>query len=374
MSAAGLNLAVVGATGQVGSVVRRLLAERNVPVASMRYFASTRSAGSTLPWDGRVHTDGGDNTPAQIVVEDLADPNLDLHGVDVAVFSAGGGTSREHAPRFAAAGAIVVDNSSAWRMDDRVPLVVSEVNPETLSWATAPNGIGIVANPNCTTMAALPALKALHDVAGLQRLVVATYQAVSGSGISGVAELADQVRAVVDVGSAPGGDGAPRVEDLALDSSAVTFPQPVNYTHPIAFNVVPFAGDLVADGSLETSEEQKLRFESRKILDIPDLAVAGTCVRVPVFTGHALAVHAEFSHPITPKQAHAILSDAPGVVLTDIPTPLDCAGTDPTYVGRIRSDQSVPDGRGLILFIVGDNLRKGAALNAVQIVEQLARR
>ncbi|CAN5435367.1 aspartate-semialdehyde dehydrogenase [soil metagenome] len=376
----GLHLAVVGATGQVGTVMRRLLAERDVPVASMRYFASARSAGSTLPWHGRTAQGQPGSAPMQIVVEDLGEPDVDLSGIDVALFSAGGGTSREHAPRFAATGAIVVDNSSAWRMDDRVPLVVSEANPEALAQASREPGIRIVANPNCTTMAAIPALKALHDVAGLQRLTVATYQAVSGSGLSGVAELAEQVRAAVPAQapeaekSALGGESMPRLEVLAHDGTAVDFPQPVNYTHPIAFNVVPFAGDLVADGSLETSEEQKLRFESRKILGLPELAVAGTCVRVPVFTGHALAVHAEFDRSITPQQAREVLADAPGVVLADIPTPLDCAGTDPTYVGRIRSDQSVPGGRGLILFIVGDNLRKGAALNAVQIVELLALR
>ncbi len=378
MSIEGLNLAVVGATGQVGSVVRRLLAERDVPVASMRFFASARSAGSTLPWDGRSPTDGAGNRPAQIVVEDLGDPNLDLRGIDVAVFSAGGETSREHAPRFAAVGAIVVDNSSAWRMDERVPLVVSEVNPEALALAQSIEGIGIVANPNCTTMAAMPALKVLHDAAGLQRLTVATYQAVSGSGLSGVAELAGQVRATTTPEGASGPQGergdSPTIEALTHDGSAVTFPAPMNYTNPIAFNVVPYAGDLVEDGSFETSEEQKLRNESRKILDLPELAVAGTCVRVPVFTGHALAVHAEFSEPISADQARELLTGAPGVVLLNVPTPLDAAGTDPTYVGRIRADQSVPDGRGLILFIVGDNLRKGAALNAVQVVERLALR
>ncbi len=358
---AGAHLAVVGATGQVGTVMRRLLAQRDVPVASVRYFASARSAGTELPWEGRWDNAPYAGTPRQILVEDLGDLDVDLSGIDIAVFSAGGDTSKEHAPRFAEAGAIVVDNSSAWRMDDRVPLVVSEVNPEALEQAKADGGIGIVANPNCTTMAAMPALRALHDVAGLQRLIVSTYQAVSGSGLSGVTELAGQVRAGVDG----------NMESLAHDGMAISLPEPAVYTDPIAFNVIPYAGDLVEDGSLETSEEQKLRFESRKILGLPDLAVAGTCVRVPVFSGHSLAVHAEFAEPITPAQARAVLQDAPGVVLSDIPTPLMGAGQDPTYVGRIRADQSVPDGRGLVMFIVGDNLRKGAALNAIQIVETL---
>ncbi len=360
----GITVAVVGATGQVGTVMRRLLVERDVAIKAVRYFASARSAGTELAWEGRWNNEPYAGTPRQIVVESLADLTVDLSGIDVAVFSAGGGTSKEHAPRFAEAGAIVVDNSSAWRMDDRVPLVVSEVNPEALDQAQGAGGIGIVANPNCTTMAAMPAIKALHDVAGLQRLIVSTYQAVSGSGVAGVAELANQSRAAV------GGD----LESLALGSTGVTLPEPGVYTDPIAFNVIPYAGDLVDDGSLETAEEQKLRFESRKILGLPNLAVAGTCVRVPVFSGHSLAVHAEFAKPISAKQATEILAKARGVVLTDIPTPFKGAGQDPTYVGRIRADQSVPGGRGLVMFIVGDNLRKGAALNAVQIVEALISR
>jgi aspartate-semialdehyde dehydrogenase len=214
-------------------------------------------------------------------------------------------------------------------------------------------------------MAAMPALKALHDVAGLRRLVVSTYQAVSGSGVAGVAELASQVRAGADADS---------LESLAHDGESLELPSPGTYVAPIAFNVIAQAGDLVDDGSGETNEEQKLRSESRKILGLPGLPVAGTCVRVPVFTGHSLAVHAEFAEPLSPQQAREILERAPGVVLRDVPTPLTAAGTDPTYVGRLRSDQSVPDGRGLAFFVVGDNLRKGAALNAVQIVEALVAR
>ena len=336
------TLAVVGATGQVGRVMRTLLEERNVDVDNVRFFASARSAGKVLPFRGK-----------DVVVEDVA--NADLSGIDVAVFSAGGGASLEYAPKFAAAGAVVVDNSSAWRKDPDVPLVVSEVNPHAIK--DRPKGI--VANPNCTTMAAMPVLKPLHDRYGLTRLVVSSYQAVSGSGLAGVKELEGQVRSAVEQD----------VAKLAVDGSAVDLPEPSVYVAPIAFDVVALAGKIVDDGSEETDEEQKLRNESRKILEAPDLAVSGTCVRVPVFSGHGLAVNAEFANPVTPDEARAILADAPGVELDDVPTPLRAAGTDPCYVGRIRTDQSVPDGRGLAMFIVGDNLRKGAALNAIQLAE-----
>lgn len=336
------TLAVVGATGQVGRVMRTLLEERNVDVDDVRFFASARSAGKVLPFRGK-----------DVVVEDVA--TADLSGIDVAVFSAGGGTSLEYAPKFAAAGAVVVDNSSAWRKDPDVPLVVSEVNPHAIK--DRPKGI--VANPNCTTMAAMPVLKPLHDRYGLTRLVVSSYQAVSGSGLAGVKELEGQVRSAVEQD----------VAKLAVDGSAVDLPEPSVYVAPIAFDVVALAGKIVDDGSEETDEEQKLRNESRKILEAPDLAVSGTCVRVPVFSGHGLAVNAEFANPVTPDEARAILADAPGVELDDVPTPLRAAGTDPCYVGRIRTDQSAPDGRGLAMFIVGDNLRKGAALNAIQLAE-----
>jgi len=344
---AGVNLAVVGATGQVGAVMRRLLEERDFPVASIRYFASARSAGRTLPWKGQ-----------DIVVEDVA--TADLSGIDIALFSAGGATSREHAPRFAAAGALVVDNSSAFRKDPQVPLVVAEVNPEALQDIP----LGIVANPNCTTMAAMPTLKVLHEEAGLTRLVVSTYQAVSGSGLAGVRELDTQVRSAVEQDTTA----------LVHDGAAVTVPDPQTYVAPIAFNVVALAGSILDDGSEETDEEQKLRNESRKILGLPSLAVSGTCVRVPVFTGHSLAVNAEFERPITPERARELLAGAPGVTLADVPTPLAAAGADDTLVGRIRQDQSVEGGRGLALFVVGDNLRKGAALNTIQIAEILAER
>ena len=339
-----MKVGIVGATGQVGGVMRRVLAERDFPVDEIRYFASARSAGTTLPWRG-----------VDVVVEDAetADPS----GLDIALFSAGKAASRELAPRFAAAGVTVIDNSSAWRMDPDVPLVVSEVNPGEVRHATK----GIIANPNCTTMAAMPVLKPLHDEAGLVRLVASTYQAVSGAGLSAVEEFDRQVR-----------DTWSEAASLTHDGTAVKFPEPAKFAAPIAFNVLPLAGSIVDDGSYETDEEQKLRGESRKILDIPDLLVSGTCVRVPVFTGHSLSINAEFARPLSVERAKQVLRDAPGVALTDVPTPLQAAGTDPSYVGRIRQDPGVPDGRGVVLFVSNDNLRKGAALNAVQIAELVA--
>ncbi len=345
-STAGIHIGVVGATGQVGAVVRRLLEERDFPVASIRYFASARSAGTALPWKD-----------TDVVVEDAttADPT----GLDVAIFSAGATLSKAQAPRFAAAGVTVIDNSSGWRMDPEVPLVVSEVNPEAINRATK----GIIANPNCTTMAAMPVLKVLHDEAGLERLVVSTYQAVSGSGLVGAEELAGQARAAVQDDN---------FLQLVHDGQAVTMPEPAVYARPIAFDVIPLAGSIVDDGEFETDEEKKLRNESRKILDLPELRVSGTCVRVPVFTGHSLSVNAEFSRPLSVARAQELLATAPGVQLTDVPTPLQAAGQDPSFVGRIRQDHSAPEGRGLVLFISNDNLRKGAALNAVQIAELVA--
>ncbi|MFE7189699.1 aspartate-semialdehyde dehydrogenase [Kitasatospora sp. NPDC057541] len=337
-----MKIGIVGATGQVGGVVREILAERNLPVEQLRLFASARSAGRTLPWQG-----------TEVTVEDAA--TADYTGLDIVIFSAGGATSKALAPKVAAAGAVVIDNSSAWRRDPEVPLVVSEVNPE----AIADRPKGIIANPNCTTMAAMPVLRPLHDEAGLAALVVSTYQAVSGSGVAGVAELQDQAAKVVDGAAA-----------LAHDGSAVEFPEPKVYQRPIAFNVVPLAGSIVEDGSNETDEEQKLRHESRKILGIPELKVAGTCVRVPVFSGHSLQINARFERPISPERAVELLAGAPGVELSDIPTPLQAAGQDPSYVGRIRVDETVEN--GLSLFISNDNLRKGAALNAVQLAELVA--
>jgi aspartate-semialdehyde dehydrogenase len=339
-----LNVGVVGATGQVGTVMRALLDERDFPLAELRLFASARSAGSRLRWRDR-----------EITVEDAE--TADVSGLDIALFSAGAAASLVLAPRYAGAGAVVVDNSSAWRMDPDVPLVVSEVNGAAIADARK----GIIANPNCTTMAAMPVLKPLHDEAILVRLVASTYQAVSGSGGAGVDELDKQVRQVVD-----------RATELVHDGSSVPFPTPEKYVAPIAFNVLPMAGSLVADGSFETDEEQKLRNESRKILDIPDLLVSGTCVRVPVFTGHSLSLNAEFQRSLSVQRALELLGSAPGVVVTEVPTPLTAAGRDPSYVGRVRQDPGVPDGRGLALFVSSDNLRKGAALNAVQIAELVA--
>jgi aspartate-semialdehyde dehydrogenase len=345
MSSTGVRIGVVGATGQVGAVVRRLLEERNFPVAEIRYFASARSAGTTLPWKG-----------VDVVVEEAetADPS----GLDIAIFSAGATTSKAQAPRFAAAGVLVIDNSSGFRMDPDVPLVVSEVNPHAIKLATK----GIIANPNCTTMAAMPVLKVLHEEAGLQRLIISTYQAVSGAGLKGGEELLAQARVAVE-GDALG---------LVHDGGAVDFPTASTFPKTIAFDVIPQAGTFVDDGLFETDEEKKLRNESRKILELPDLLVSGICVRVPVFTGHSLAINAEFASPLSVARAKELLADAPGVTYTDVPTPLEAAGQDPSFVGRLRQDEGVPDGRGLAMFISNDNLRKGAALNAVQIAELVA--
>jgi aspartate-semialdehyde dehydrogenase len=342
----GLSVGVVGATGQVGTVMRRLLDERNLSMREIRFFATARSAGKTLSYRGH-----------DVVVEDIA--TADPAGLDVALFSAGATGSKAHAPRFAEAGCLVVDNSSEWRMDPDVPLVVSEVNPHAIDEAVK----GIIANPNCTTMAAMPVMKVLHGAAGLTKMVVTTFQAVSGSGLAGAEELISQVTAAVDQGN---------LIDLVEDGAAITFPAPVKYVRTIAFDVIPLAGSVVDDGSNETDEEKKLRNESRKILELPGLLVSGTCVRVPVFTGHSLSVNAEFERPITPDEARALLAGAPGVQLEEVPTPLQAAGADPTFVGRFRQDETVDDGRGLAFFLSNDNLRKGAALNAVQIAEIIA--
>lgn len=344
-TSAGIHLGVVGATGQVGAVVRRLLAERDFPIASIRFFASARSAGTTIDFRGEP-----------ITVEDasVADPS----GLDVAIFSAGATMSRVQAPRFAEAGVLVIDNSSAWRMDPEIPLVVSEVNPHAMDEAVK----GIIANPNCTTMAAMPVMKVLDAEAGLTRLIVSTYQAVSGAGLAGGEELLEQASAAV----------AQDAINLVHDGGAVELPAPNKFPKNIAFNVVPLAGSIVDDGLNETDEEKKLRNESRKILELPELLVSGTCVRVPVFTGHSLSINAEFARPLSPERARELLAGAPGVQLMDVPTPLDAAGADPSLVGRIRADEGAPEGRGLALFISNDNLRKGAALNAVQLAELAA--
>jgi aspartate-semialdehyde dehydrogenase len=333
-----VDVGIVGATGQVGGVMRAVLAERGFPVTRMRYFASARSAGRHLPWAGE-----------HVEVEDAE--KADYRGLAVALFSAGGAASKRLAPRVAEAGAFVIDNSSAWRMDPEVPLVVPEVNAGALD--STPKGI--VANPNCTTMVGMPALKALHDAAGLRRVVVSTYQSVSGAGLKGVDELAEQVAKVGEQSA-----------NLTFDGTAVEFPEANVFPGPIAFNVLPHAGDFVDD---ETNEEKKWRDESRKILGIPDLPVICTCVRVPVFTGHSMSINADFARDLPPAEAIALLREAPGVELADVPTPLAAAGIDPTLVGRIRRDPTSE--HGLALFLSGDNLRKGAALNAVQIAEAL---
>ena len=335
----GMRVGIVGATGLVGELMRASLAERHFPVRSLRLFASARSAGRHLPWRDE-----------QVVVEDAS--TADYSGLDVVFFSAGADTSRALAPVVAAAGATVIDNSSAWRMDPDVPLVVAEVNPQTLR--AIPKRI--VANPNCTTMAAMPVLKPLHDAARLKRFVASTYQAVSGAGVAGVEELLGQVQ-----------HAAPESARLVSDGGAVQFPQVRKWPVPIAFNVVPFNYRVVEDGY--TDEEIKLRDESRKILDIPNLPVAGTCVRVPVYTGHSLSIHAEFEKSLSVDAALDLLRRAPGVVVTDVPNPLAATGGDPVLVGRVRRDPTVE--HGLVLFVSSDNLRKGAALNAVQIAEVL---
>ena len=334
-----LNVGIVGATGMVGELMRTILAERGFPVGALRLFASARSAGKRRAWQ-----DG------EIVVEDAA--TADYAGLDVVFFSAGASTARALAPVVAAQGAVVIDNSSAWRGDPKVPLVVAEVNAGAL--AGLPRGI--VANPNCTTMAAMPVLKPLHEAAGLRRLVVSTYQAVSGAGLAGVDELEGQL--------SEAGIGATA---LVHDGAAVNFGAGAKWAVPIAFNVVPFNYRVVENGYSE--EEIKLRDESRKILGLPDLPVSGTCVRVPVFTGHSLSINAEFDRPLPVARAMALLAKAPGVALSEVPNPLQATGRDAVFVGRVRPDPTVR--HGLALFVSGDNLRKGAALNAVQIAEQL---
>ncbi len=338
----GVNVAVLGATGQVGMVMRRILAERSFPVKDLRFMASAHSAGQVLNFEG-----------VDITVEDVA--KADLSNIDIAIFSAGGGTSKVWAPKFAEAGAYVIDNSSQWRMHDDVPLVVAEVNPEDLNEVPS----HIIANPNCSTMAVMPPLKALSDAFGLKKLIASSYQAVSGAGRNGVLQLMNEAQAAVEQGE----------DKLVFDGEAIDFPEPTKVVRTIAFNAVPFIGALVDDGSEETDEEQKLRNESRKILHLPNLLASCTCVRIGVFTSHGMSLNCEFEKDVTPDMACEVLKDAPGVELNDIPTPQLATGKDPSYVGRIRQDQAVEGLKGLSLFVTNDNLRKGAALNAVQIAE-----
>lgn len=332
------TVAVLGATGAVGRTMLAILAERHFPADSLRLAASERSAGQTV-----------DTYMGEVVVEDLA--SMDPSGVDVALFSAGGDRSREHAPRFAEAGAVVVDNSSAFRMDPTVPLVVTGVNDEV-----AESHRGIIANPNCTTMTLMVAAGPLHQAAGLRSIVATSYQAVSGSGQQGVTELLEQ-------------QGLLGSNVEALMTGGWTDPGTSVYERPIAFNVLPFAGNEVDGGY--TDEEMKLVNESRKILDIPELAVEPTCVRVPVLVGHGVSARLLFQRPMSVDEAMSVLSAAPGVELWKdrTPTPLDSVGRDEILAGRIRETVSTPG--GINLWVVGDNLRKGAALNAVQIAELL---
>jgi len=333
-----LTVAVVGATGVVGRTMVAVLGERDFPVSELRLLASGRSAGRTVDVRGR-----------SIEIQEAVGEAFD--GVDIALFSAGAETSRELAPQAVARGATVIDNSSAWRMDANVPLVVSEVNPDDLAWHE-----GIIANPNCSTMQLAPVLMALRDTVGLERVVVDTYQSVSGTGAEAIAELEGQIRAHVA--------GEPKQAGV--------------YPHPIAFNALPEIDVFLDNGY--TKEEWKLVTESRKILHLPDLRISCTAVRVPVFVSHSEAVHVETRDPITPERARRLFGDVDGVVVNDDPAthgyPLatDAAGRDEIFVGRVRQDPSIPGDRGLAFWVVSDNLRKGAATNAVQLAEELIRR
>ena len=345
-----MHVAVVGATGQVGGVMLDVLAERDFPVTSLRLFASSRSAGREMSWNGRSNASEG------IAVEDLA--TADFSGIDIALLSAGKTASLAFAPKIAESGAVVIDNSSAWRMDPKVPLVVADVNDHAIS-ADSSNSGCIIANPNCTTMVAMMALKPLHDLAGLQSFSVSTYQACSGAGLAGVAELDEHLKA-----------GVEEAAGLAFDNSAVSFPPAEVFADNVAFNVLPMCGSFADDASGETDEEQKFRNESRKILELPELEVVPTCVRVPVFTGHSMTINASFARSVSPEAAAEKLADSPGVKVCEQPTPIAATGADETLVGRIRQSGE----NSLVFFLSGDNLRKGAALNAVQIAEFIANR
>jgi aspartate-semialdehyde dehydrogenase len=336
----GYRVAVVGATGAVGTLMLEVVRRSSLPVRELVPFASARSEGRMLDLA---------DAPVRVLAEDT------IEGFDLALFSAGGSTSREWAPRFVAAGAVVVDNSSAWRMHDDVPLVVSEVNPAALD-----DHQGLVANPNCTTMVAMLPLKALHDVFGLRTLVATSYQAAGGAGQKGIDELAAQIGPVgEDVDQLINdGDAARRKVEHSIHEDT------------LAFNVVPLLGKLGEEGY--TDEELKLQNESRKILDIPDLAVSPTCVRVPVMVGHSIACRAGFERPVDLDRAMEALRAFPNLVVQEAPTPLEWAGRDEVAVGRVRLD--LVDPSVLNLFVVGDNLLKGAALNTVQIAERLHER
>jgi aspartate-semialdehyde dehydrogenase len=320
------RVAVVGATGVVGRTMLSLLAQREFPATEIVPFASVRSAG--LKVDG-----------LQVRV---LDDDADLSGFDIALFSAGAGASRQWAPRFVDQGAVVIDNSSAFRRDPEVPLVVSEVNQHALA-----RHHGLIANPNCSTMQLMVALAPIHRAVGIERLVVATYQSVSGTGQKALAELEAQSRAALD---------------------GTEMPAPVVYADHVAFNVIGAAG-LFIDGDDHTDEERKMMFETRKILEDESIGIAVTCVRVPVRISHSEAVNIQTREPLSAQQARELLADAPGLILEDVPSPLRATGRDEVFVGRIRGDESHP--RALSMWVVSDNLRKGAATNAVQIAELL---
>jgi aspartate-semialdehyde dehydrogenase len=332
------TVAVIGATGLVGRTMLRVLVERGFPAREIRALASARSAGSEVHVDGRSFT----------VAEATADA---FDGVDICLFSAGGDLSLSLAPLAVERGAVVIDNSSAWRMEAEVPLVVSQVNPEDLGWHR-----GIIANPNCSTMQLAPLLAALRDAVGLRRVIVDTYQSVSGTGSEAIEEMEGQVRAHVE--------GKKPVASV--------------YPHPIAFNALPEIDVFMDDGY--TKEEWKIVAESRKILHLPDLALSCTAVRVPVLISHSEAVHVETMQPISPAQARELFAGVPGVEVVDdpashrYPLAMEAAGRDEIFVGRIRADASLPDGRGLAFWVVADNLRKGAATNAVELAELLLSR
>lgn len=338
MTSPSLTVAVVGATGAVGRTMTQVLLERRFPYTALRLLASANSAGRVLEVGDR-----------RIEVE-VATPDA-FEGIDIALFSAGGATSKELAPEAARRGCTVIDNSSAWRMDPAIPLVVSQVNPDDLAWHE-----GIVANPNCSTMQLMPPLMALRDAVGLSRLIVDTYQSVGGTGHKAIVELEEQVKAHAE--------GRPKVANV--------------YPHPIAFNALPHIDAFLENGY--TKEEWKVVTETRKILHLPDLPISCTAVRVPVFVGHSEAVHVETRDPVTPAEARALMSRVKGVVIEDdpganvYPLATRAAGTDEVYVGRVRQDASVPGNRGLAFWCVSDNLRKGAASNAVELAEILVAR
>jgi aspartate-semialdehyde dehydrogenase len=367
-----VKLAIVGASGLVGSKILELLADTQFPLSGLRLFASPKSAGRTVNFANRFFQ-------AEIPIENLLEQTSStLSGLDLAIFSAGSSVSTDWAPVFSSANCLVIDNSSAWRMDVEVPLIVPEINPNSIQLALQPAGKLIIANPNCSTMVIIPVLAALHQELGLKSMIISTYQSVSGLGNRGIEELRNQAQ-----------ESAKYNFEQFLTGMAFPLANSEVFPAPIGFNVIPYAGALVDDASYETDEEQKLRNETRKILNLPDLSVSALCVRVPVFVGHSLAANLAFERPISPELAVDLLRKAPGVELmeqlperyltrpcdltaansaiTAFPTPLLAVGKPRTLVGRIRQDYSQNNTHGIALFATSDNLLKGAALNAIQI-------